>query len=140
MLVISDITALRKLETVRRDFVANVSHELRTPTTIIQANAETLVDGAIEDPEQAAIFLDGIYRHSQRLAHLVSDLLDLSRIESGAYQLKLGWRHPLTRHQRGAERCGARLICLPLRLAPLALARQRHREARVARQEARVPP
>jgi two-component system phosphate regulon sensor histidine kinase PhoR len=91
VLVISDITALRKLETVRRDFVANVSHELRTPTTIIQANAETLVDGAMEDPEQAAIFLDGIYRHSQRLAHLVSDLLDLSRIESGAYQLKLGW-------------------------------------------------
>lgn len=88
VLVLNDITALRRLETVRRDFVANVSHELRTPTTVIQANAETLLDGAMEDPQLARIFLEGIDRNAQRLAHLVSDLLDLSRIESGTYQMK----------------------------------------------------
>ncbi|MEE2643301.1 MAG: ATP-binding protein [Myxococcota bacterium] len=88
VLVLSDITALRRLETVRRDFVANVSHELRTPTTVIQANAETLLDGAIEEPALALTFLEGIHRNAQRLAHLVSDLLDLSRIESGTYRLQ----------------------------------------------------
>ena len=88
VLVLSDITALRRLETVRRDFVANVSHELRTPTTVIQANAETLLDGAMDDPEFARSFLEGIDRNAQRLAHLVSDLLDLSRIESGTYRLQ----------------------------------------------------
>ena len=88
VLVLSDITALRRLETVRRDFVANVSHELRTPTTVIQANAETLMDGAIDDPEVAESFLRGIFRNAQRLARLVSDLLDLSRIESGTYHMR----------------------------------------------------
>ncbi len=87
VLVLNDITALKRLEAVRKDFVANVSHELRTPTTVIQANAETLLDGAIEDPQIARRFLEGIGRNAQRLAHLVSDLLDLSRIESGTYQM-----------------------------------------------------
>jgi two-component system phosphate regulon sensor histidine kinase PhoR len=94
VLVLSDITALRRLEAVRRDFVANVSHELRTPTTVIQANAETLLDGAMEEPELARGFLDGIYRNAQRLSLLVSDLLDLSRIESGTYKLSMGWQAP----------------------------------------------
>ena len=94
VLVLSDITALRRLENVRRDFVANVSHELRTPTTVIQANAETLIDGALDDPEQALIFLEGIYRNAQRLARLVSDLLDLSRIESGTYDTRGEWVNP----------------------------------------------
>jgi len=94
VLVLSDITALRRLEAVRRDFVANVSHELRTPTTVIQANAETLLDGAMGEPELARGFLDGIYRNAQRLSLLVSDLLDLSQIESGTYKLDMGWRAP----------------------------------------------
>ena len=94
VLVLSDITALRRLEAVRRDFVANVSHELRTPTTVIQANAETLIDGAIDDPEISLMFLEGIYRNSQRLARLVSDLLDLSRIESGTYRVQGEWVSP----------------------------------------------
>ena len=87
VLVLNDITALRRLETVRRDFVANVSHELRTPTTVIRANAETLLDGAMNEPLIAKNFLEGIERNAQRLSHLVSDLLDLSRIESGTYQM-----------------------------------------------------
>ena len=94
VLVLSDITALRRLEAVRRDFVANVSHELRTPATVILANAETLLDGAMEEGEQARGFLDGIYRNAQRLSLLVSDLLDLSRIESGTYKLDMAWRGP----------------------------------------------
>ena len=91
VLVISDITALRRLETVRRDFVANVSHELRTPTTVIQINAETLMNGALEDPKMSRVFLDAIYRNAQRLSALVSDLLDLSRIESGTYTIEPCW-------------------------------------------------
>ncbi len=82
ILVFHDVTAIRQLETMRRDFVANVSHELRTPVTIIQANAETLLDGAIEAPEHARPFTEGIHRHSERLSRLIADLLDLSRIEA----------------------------------------------------------
>ena len=95
VLVLNDITALRRLETVRRDFVANVSHELRTPTTVIRANAETLVNGAMEEPIIAKQFLDGIERNAHRLSNLVSDLLDLSRIESGTYQLSTDTVDPL---------------------------------------------
>jgi len=97
VLVLNDITALRRLETVRRDFVQNVSHELRTPTTVIKANAETLLGGAMEQPQLARTFLEGIERNAQRLAHLVSDLLDLARIESGTYQMSAEavWPHRL---------------------------------------------
>ncbi len=89
ILVLHDVTTLRRLETMRRDFVANVSHELRTPVTVIQANAETLLDGALNDPEHARSFTEGIQRNAERLSHLVSDLLDLSRIESGQSDLQL---------------------------------------------------
>ncbi len=81
--VLADITRLERLERVRRDFVANVSHELRTPVTIIKASAETLLDGAIDDPEAARQFTDAVLRNADRLAALVGDLLDLARIESG---------------------------------------------------------
>jgi len=87
--ILRDVTELRRLETVRRDFVANVSHELRTPISVIRANAETLADGAMHDAEAAPHFLDGIQRHSERLSILVSDLLDLSRIEAGRVELEL---------------------------------------------------
>ncbi|MCA9799748.1 MAG: PAS domain-containing protein [Cyanobacteria bacterium HKST-UBA04] len=81
-LVFQDITAIRNTEKMRRDFVANVSHELRTPLSAINGYAETLLDGALEDPEVAFDFVQIIYNHSQRLSALVQDLLDLSKLES----------------------------------------------------------
>ena len=91
VLVLDDITDLRRLETVRRDFVANVSHELRTPVSVIQANAETLLDGALDgpDPEPARRFLGAIHSNAKRLAALIADLLDLARIEAGRERLEL---------------------------------------------------
>jgi two-component system phosphate regulon sensor histidine kinase PhoR len=86
VLVLHDVTELRRLETVRRDFVANVSHELRTPVSIIRANAETLIDSAADDPVRSHRFLDAILRNAERLSELVVDLLDISRIEAGEYR------------------------------------------------------
>lgn len=86
--VLVDVTDLRRLETLRRDFVANASHELRTPVTVLRSAAETL-GTALGDPEEARGFVDIIARNAERLQNLVEDLLDLSRIESRAYQLKL---------------------------------------------------
>ncbi len=89
VLVMRDVTELRRLETVRRDFVANVSHELRTPVSVIRANIETLTEGgALEDPDQARKFAEAARRNADRLAALVGDLLDISRIEAGKYELK----------------------------------------------------
>lgn len=82
LLVLRDLTELRRLERVRRDFVANVSHELRTPLTSIKAMAETLLDGALDDAEVAPRFLGTIIRESDRLVRLSADLLDLSRVEA----------------------------------------------------------
>jgi len=87
--VMLDISDMRRLEKVRRDFVANVSHELRTPVSVIQANAETLLDGALTHPTRGPEFLNAILRNAQRLSRLVSDLLDLSRIESGHFSLEI---------------------------------------------------
>ena len=82
LLVCGDLTELRRLERVRRDFVANVSHELRTPLTSIKAMAETLMDGARTDEAVAGRFLQTIMHESDRLVRLSSDLLDLSRVEA----------------------------------------------------------
>ena len=82
LLVLRDLTELRRLERVRRDFVANVSHELRTPLTSVKAMAETLLDGALADPDAAPRFLQTIIRESDRLVRLSADLLDLSRVEA----------------------------------------------------------
>lgn len=90
VIVMHDVTELRRLETVRQDFIANVSHELRTPVAVIRANAETLLAGALGNPERAAVFLDALARHADRLGRLVADLLDISRIEAGRYQLEVG--------------------------------------------------
>lgn len=90
VVVMHDVTEMRRLELVRRDFVANVSHELRTPLSVIRANAETLVGGALNDAARAPGFLEAIERHAERLSNLVADLLDLSRIEAGEYKLTLG--------------------------------------------------
>ena len=83
VLVFHDITKLRQLETIRKDFVANVSHELRTPLTSIKGYVEALLDGAKDDPVTTANFLDIILKQSDRLNLIIEDLLELSRIESG---------------------------------------------------------
>lgn len=88
IVVMYDVTGIRQLETVRRDFVANVSHELRTPVTIIRANAETLLDGAMSDPVHGPRILEALHRNAERLSRLVDDLLDLSRLEASRYQLE----------------------------------------------------
>jgi two-component system phosphate regulon sensor histidine kinase PhoR len=85
--VLHDVTDLRRLETIRTDFVANVSHELRTPVTAITTAADTLLGGALADPKDAAEFVEMIERNAQRLRRLVEDLLDLSKIEGKAYKL-----------------------------------------------------
>lgn len=84
LIVLHDITRLRHLEEVRRDFVANVSHELRTPITSIKGFLETLADGALDDKENALRFLQIVLRQVNRLDAIIGDLLALSRIERGA--------------------------------------------------------
>ncbi len=86
VLVLIDVTELRRLERIRRDFLANVSHELRTPVSVIRANAETLIDGALDDREHAVRFIGNILNDAERLSNLVDDLLDLSRLESDGFQ------------------------------------------------------
>ena len=81
LLVIADVTRVRKLENMRRDFVANLSHEIKTPITTIKGFVETLLDGALENPDDALRFMGIIEKHTRRLEALVEDLLTLSRIE-----------------------------------------------------------
>jgi two-component system phosphate regulon sensor histidine kinase PhoR len=88
VMVLHDVTELRQLERVRTEFVANVSHELRTPLTAIQGYLETLLSGALEEPENARRFLEIVLRHSERLGRLLNDLTDLSNIELGKVTLR----------------------------------------------------
>lgn len=88
VVVLHDVTELRRLERVRQDFVANVSHEFKTPLTAIQGFAETLLAGAIDDPENNRRFLEIIRNHAIRLARLTNDLLKLARIEAGKMELE----------------------------------------------------
>jgi two-component system phosphate regulon sensor histidine kinase PhoR len=89
VVVLHDITELRKLERIRRDFVANVSHEFRTPLTAIQGFAETLLAGAIDDPANRHRFLGIILEHARRLARLTEDLLKLSQMDADRLELEL---------------------------------------------------
>jgi two-component system, OmpR family, phosphate regulon sensor histidine kinase PhoR len=89
VLVLHDITELRRLERVRRDFVANVSHEFKTPLTAIQGFAETLLSGALDDNKNRNRFVEIIREHAGRLARLTDDLLKLSRIEAGRLELEI---------------------------------------------------
>ena len=89
VLVMQDVTALHRLENIRRDFVANVSHELRTPVSVIQANAETLATGALGDAATAPVLVGAIHRNAERLTDLIEDLLDLSRLEAGQYRVDI---------------------------------------------------
>ena len=90
LVVLNDMTQVTKLENMRRDFVANVSHEIKTPITAIKGFVETLLDGALDDKENATRFLEIISRHTDRLKSIVEDLLELSRIEqTGGQELPL---------------------------------------------------
>jgi two-component system phosphate regulon sensor histidine kinase PhoR len=88
LVVFFDVTELRRLENVRRDFVANVSHELRTPVTAVRSAAETLRVALERDPASAGRFVDIIERNAERLQDLVEDVLELSRIESRQYHFR----------------------------------------------------
>jgi two-component system phosphate regulon sensor histidine kinase PhoR len=90
VVVLHDVTELRRLERVRHDFVANVSHEFKTPLTAIQGFAETLLSGALEDPRNNRRFLEIIRDHAARLAVLTDDLLKLARIEAGKLEVQFG--------------------------------------------------
>jgi two-component system phosphate regulon sensor histidine kinase PhoR len=113
LVVLRDVTEVRQLETVRREFVANVSHELRTPLTSIRALVETLEAGAVDEPEIAMEFLGRIVGEIDRLNTLVEDLLDFARLEAGRTPLRLEYadiadviRHSATRLHQQIERAG----------------------------------
>ncbi len=104
LVLIQDLTRLRRLETVRRDFISNLSHELRTPLASLKALTETLQDGALDDPPAAERFLAHIVTEVDALTQMAQELLDLSRIESGQVQLNLHSISPQKILQRAAER------------------------------------
>lgn len=116
LLLVQDLTRLRRLETVRRDFVSNLSHELRTPLASLKALAETLHEGALDDPPAARRFIEQIQVEVDALTQMVNELLELSKIESGRFMLDLA---PVAacdlldsasrRMQLQAERAGLRL-------------------------------
>ncbi|MFH1486876.1 MAG: ATP-binding protein [Chloroflexota bacterium] len=129
MVLLQDLTEMRRLETVRRDFVSNISHELRTPIASLKALAETLQEGAIEDSLVAKDFLSKINAETDRLAQMVQELGELSRIESGEALLRKRpldvtkiIDHAVNRLKAQADRVGLKLVIdLPSSL-PLALA------------------
>jgi two-component system phosphate regulon sensor histidine kinase PhoR len=90
ILVFHDITELKRLEQMRKDFLANVSHELKTPITSIKGFSETLLDGAMEDRKLREYFLTIILKESDRMQNLIADLLDLSKIEQQGFKLQMG--------------------------------------------------
>jgi len=109
VVVLNDVTRMRQLETLRRDFVANVSHELKTPITSIKGFVATLLDGAMENPQDARRFLEIVARHADRLSSIIDDLLSLSRIEQedheGALETaRAGVRETL---QRAIDACAS---------------------------------
>ncbi|MFT3890838.1 MAG: ATP-binding protein [Anaerolineales bacterium] len=116
LLLVQDLTRIRRLETVRRDFISNLSHELRTPLASLKALTETLLDGALDDPPAARRFTDQIQVEVDALTQMVTELLELSRIESGRFSLELKPVSPFElldsasqRMQLQAERAGLTL-------------------------------
>jgi len=89
LLLVQDLTRVRRLETVRRDFISNLSHELRTPLASLKALTETLQDGALDDPPAARRFIDQIQIETDAMTQMATELLELSRIESGRLSLDL---------------------------------------------------
>lgn len=118
LVVFSDITRLRHLENVRRDFVANVSHELRTPITSIKGFIETLQEGAIDNPADARRFLDILARQADRLNAIFDDLLTLSRIEEGGVreQIRLEPGSVITVVMAALEACAPRAVQRKIRI------------------------
>ncbi|MFA5089440.1 MAG: ATP-binding protein [Candidatus Omnitrophota bacterium] len=133
ILVFHDITELRRLEQIRQDFVANVSHELRTPISSIKGYAETLLEGALEDKDNVKEFISIIYQDSDRLANLINDLLDLSKIESGKMKMNFVPLDPVSAIKRAVtvieNQAKAKSIALKLDL-PLDLPRIKADETR----------
>jgi two-component system phosphate regulon sensor histidine kinase PhoR len=116
LLLVQDLTRVRRLETVRRDFISNVSHELRTPLASLKALTETLQDGALSDPDAGPRFLGRISTEVDALTQMAQELLDLSRIESGQVELSLAPLAPKNlvtsaadRMRMQAERAGLKL-------------------------------
>ena len=117
LLLVQDLTRVRKLETVRRDFISNISHELRTPLASLKALTETLQSGALSDPEAGPRFLSRINAEVDALTQMAQELLDLSRIESGQVELILAPLAPKSlitsaaeRMRMQAERAGLKLL------------------------------
>jgi two-component system phosphate regulon sensor histidine kinase PhoR len=104
LLLFQDLTRMRRLETVRRDFITNISHELRTPLASIKALTETLQSGALEDPPAAERFLERMDTEVDELTQTVSELLELTRIESGQVPLKIKPTKPCKLIRKAAKR------------------------------------
>ncbi len=104
LLLVQDLTRVRRLETVRRDFISNISHELRTPLASLKALTETLQDGALADPEAGPRFLSRMVTEVDALNQMAQELLDLSRIESGQVELKLASVSPKKLVMSAADR------------------------------------
>jgi two-component system, OmpR family, phosphate regulon sensor histidine kinase PhoR len=120
VLVLHDTTELRRLERLRQEFVANVSHELKTPLSVIKANVETLIDGAVDDANHRGAFLKQIASQSDRLHYLILDLISLGRIESGeerfefqAVPVEMVAQTCIERHWARAEARQQTLLLLP---------------------------
>jgi two-component system phosphate regulon sensor histidine kinase PhoR len=107
LLLVQDLTRVRRLETVRRDFVSNVSHELRTPLASLKALTETLQEGALEDPPAARRFLGRMEAEVDALTQMANELLELSRIESGQVPLEMKTVQPCTLLESAVERMRA---------------------------------
>jgi two-component system phosphate regulon sensor histidine kinase PhoR len=116
ILLVQDLTRLRRLETVRRDFISNVSHELRTPLASLKALTETLQDGALDDPPAARRFLSRIETEVDALTQMAAELLELSRIESGQVPLQLQKMSPERLLRAGADRMKAQADRAEIRL------------------------
>jgi two-component system phosphate regulon sensor histidine kinase PhoR len=117
LVILQDLTAVRRLQTIRRDFVSNISHELRTPLASLRAVVETLQDSALEDPPAAQRFLDRAGQEVDVLTQMVEELLELSRIESGQVPLRLAPTavtdlvlNPLERLRSQAQRGDVELV------------------------------
>jgi two-component system phosphate regulon sensor histidine kinase PhoR len=117
LLLVQDLTRVRRLETVRRDFISNISHELRTPLASLKALTETLQNGALADPEAGPRFLGRINAEVDALTQMAQELLDLSRIESGQVELILAPLAPKSlitsaadRMRMQVERAGLKLL------------------------------
>jgi two-component system phosphate regulon sensor histidine kinase PhoR len=127
LVILQDLTRIRRLETVRRDFISNISHELRTPLAGLKALVDTLRGGAIKDPPAAKRFLKRMDAEVDALTQMVEELLELSRIESGQAPLRLASTPvaeivvpPVDRLRPQAERAGLELtVLLPPKLPPV---------------------